>query len=104
MWIVIASTEGTRKVPEGVPYRLLPGERVIGAAEDETETELKAELDKQGIQWGDFVESVVQLIPEKIRPEHCTKCEKTKQALNHVRENGVLKTVKDVVKIRFGKD
>lgn len=100
MWIILQGPEGTRRVPEGVPYRLLPGEQPVGSAEDETEVQLHAELAKRNVGLGDFVEAAIKALPESIRPTHCSACEKRKIALNRAREIGVIKAVKEALKVR----
>ena len=51
---------------------------------------------KSGLQIGDLVEKAIKLIPEKVRPEHCSKCEKRKQVLNRIRELGVMQTLREL--------
>ena len=97
--ILLQGPSGLRRVQEGVPYRLLPGEQVIGSEQDKTEAELNDILDAQNIPMGDFIEKAFKLLPEAIRPAHCTKCEKRKQVLNHIRENGVMDTIKKIREI-----
>ena len=98
--IVLKSPSGLRRVQEGIPYRLLPGEAVIGSELDRTEAELNDALVEHNIPVGDFVEKAFKLLPEAIRPQHCSKCEKRKQVLNHIRENGVLNTIQKLREIK----
>jgi hypothetical protein len=100
MLIVLKGPDGLRRVPEGVPYRKLPGEKVIGSERDETESELNDQLEKHEIPLGDFVERAFKLLPEAIRPTHCSACEKRKKVLNHIRSNGVLNTIKQIREIK----
>jgi hypothetical protein len=99
-WILLNGPDGLRRVQEGVPYRMLPGEQVIGSEMDSTEQELNEALHKNNIALGDFVEKAFKLLPEAIRPTHCSKCEKRKRVLNHIRENGVLETVRQIREIK----
>lgn len=98
-WILLRGPEGLRRVEEGVPYRKLPGEVVIGSEQDTTEKELNDALEANMIPIGDFVEKAFKLLPEAIRPTHCSKCEKRKQVLNLVRKNGVVETLKKLREI-----
>jgi len=101
MWILLRNENGdVRKVQEGVPYRMQPGEQVIGSAQDETERELAQELSVRQVPLGEFVEAAIKLIPEAIRPKHCSACEKRKQVMNRVRELGVLETIKQVLAVK----
>ena len=97
--IVLRGPNGVRRVQEGMPYRLMPGEQVMGSEADPTEAALNDALEANMIPLGDFVEKAFKLLPEAIRPTHCSKCEKRKQVLNHVRENGVLETIKKIREI-----
>jgi hypothetical protein len=97
--IVLKGPNGIRRVPEDTPYRKLPGEQVWGSEEDKTEAELNDALSQEAMGLGDFVERAFKLLPASIRPTHCSKCEKRKQVLNHVRENGVLETLKRIKEI-----
>jgi hypothetical protein len=99
MMIVLLGPDGMRQVPEGEPYRLLPGEQVIGSAADELEAKLEAELATHQVGLGDFVERAIAALPDAVRPKHCTQCEKRKQIMNRVREIGVVEMVKQVLKV-----
>jgi len=99
-WILIQGPKGLRRVPENTPFRLEAGEGVIGSERDETETQLHNELHAEGIGFGDFIEKAIKLIPEAIRPQHCSQCEKRKQVLNRVRELGVKETLKQLREIK----
>lgn len=99
MMIVLKGPDGIRRVPEGVPYRKLPGERVIGSEADAVETEMTNTLDKEGMGLGDFIEKSFKLLPEAIRPKHCSKCEKRKQVMNRVREIGIGAMIKQIREI-----
>ena len=98
--ILLRGPDGLRRVPEGVPYRKLPGEVVIGSEQDPLDAELNNALAEHSIPMGDFVEKAFKLLPEAIRPQHCSKCEKRKQVLNHIRENGVLNTIQKLREIK----
>ena len=100
MMILLKGPNGLRRVPEGVPYRKLPGEQVVGSEHDPVEAELNNELHKYDTPMGDFVEAAFKLLPEAIRPQHCSKCEKRKQVLNHIRENGVMNTLQKLREIK----
>ena len=100
MMILLKGPDGLRRVPEGVPYRKLPGEKVIGSEQDRLEADLNNALSEHNIPIGDFVERAFKLLPEAIRPKHCSKCEKRKQVLNLIRENGVLNTIQKLREIK----
>ena len=51
---------------------------------------------KSSLQLGDLVEKAIKLLPESVRPEHCSKCEKRKQVLNRIRELGVVQALKEL--------
>lgn len=93
-WIVLRGPDGIRRVQEGVPYRKLPGEKVVGSQMDDTEAEVQGTLIEMNMGLGDFVEKAIKLIPEPFRPKHCSSCEKRKQVMNRVRELGVVETFK----------
>ena len=97
--IVLQGPEGIRKVPELTPYRLKPGEQIIGTTADPVETELQSALYTYQIPLGDFIEKAIKLIPAPIRPRHCSSCEKRKLVLNKVRELGVVETLRQVREI-----
>lgn len=97
--IVLYGPNGLRRVPENTPYVLQPGEQVVGSEEDPTETQLNDMLVENSIPIGDFIEKAFKLLPEAVRPTHCSKCEKRKQVLNHLRENGVMETFKKLREI-----
>ena len=99
-WILLHGPEGTRRIPENTPYRLMPGEQVVGSELDLSESELNDRLAEEKMGLGDFVEKAIKLIPETVRPVHCTKCEKKKLVLNKVRELGVVETFRQLWEIK----
>ena len=98
--IVLKGPEGIRRVGENVPYRLLPGEYVLGSERDKTEEDLNDALAKESIKLGDFVEKAIKLIPAPLRPVHCTKCEKKRLVLNKVKELGLMETLRRMREIQ----
>ena len=97
--ILIQGPNGIRRVPERTTFRLEPGEGVIGSEPDETEQELNTELASQGIPLGTFIETAIKLIPQSVRPTHCSRCEQRKLVLNEVRKLGVRETFKRLKEI-----
>jgi hypothetical protein len=100
MKIVLQGPAGVRYVEEGVPYRLLPGEQVIGAEEDTSLQDLHGELAKHGLGLGDYVEKAFAALPAAIRPEHCSRCEKRKLALNRAKTIGIIAAVKEALAVK----
>jgi hypothetical protein len=100
MMILLKGPNGLRRVPEGVPYRKLPGEQVIGSEEGEEDTATNDALAKEGMGLGDFIEKSFKLLPEAIRPKHCSKCEKRKLVLNRVKEIGIVAAIKQIREIK----
>lgn len=88
MNIVIRGPEGFRRVAENTPFKLAPGEKVVGSERDETEAELNKALAEEGMELGDFIEAAIKLIPEPVRPKHCSKCDKRKLAYNEFSKRG----------------
>lgn len=99
MWIVLQGPNGRRRVPENTPYRMLPGEQVIGAEQDATETELNEELAKRGMRLGDLVEKMVKAshLDKLLGKEHCTPCSERKRILNQAHDLGVRETVQQLL-------
>jgi len=98
-WIVIQGPQGFRRVRENEPFRLAGGEEVVGSEPDETEQELHRELVEKQISLGTFIEKAIKLVPESIRPKHCSRCEQRKLVLNQVRKLGVRETLKRLKEI-----
>ena len=97
--ILIKGPGGIRRVEEGFVFRLALDEKVIGSEKDEVDKEISEELTKAGMGLGDFIERAIKLVPESVRPKHCSKCEKRKLVLNKVREIGVKETFNRLRKI-----
>lgn len=97
--IVLKGPNGIRRVEEGVPYRMLPGEQVIGSEMDKTEEELNNALEKESMGLGDFVEKAFSILPKAIRPTHCSQCERRKLVLNRIKEIGVKEAIKQIREI-----
>jgi hypothetical protein len=100
MMILLKGPDGLRRVEEGVPYRKLPGEVVVGSEKDVVESEMNNALSKEGMGLGDFIEKSFKLLPEAIRPTHCSKCEKRKLVLNRVKEIGWVQAIKQIREIK----
>lgn len=86
--ILIKGPGGIRRVEEGFVFRLAPDEKVIGSERDQTETELNKALAEEGMELGDFIEAAIKLLPDSIRPTHCSKCEKRKLVYNEFSKRG----------------
>jgi hypothetical protein len=100
MMILLKGPNGLRRVEEGTPYRKLAGEVVVGSEADAVDTEMNDVLEKEGMGLGDFIEKSFKLLPEKIRPKHCTKCEKRKLVLNRVKDIGWVQAIKQIREIK----
>ena len=81
-WIILHGPKGVRRVLEGEPFRMDPGERVVRSEPSENELELDLALAEEQMELGDFVEAAIKLLPDSIRPTHCSACEKRKLAMN----------------------
>jgi len=90
-------TKETREVEQGVEYRLLPDEIVLGPTyyvEKEKDIEaLSEEVAKNGILWGDVVANAAKIFG--IKP--CTSCEQRRQILNHIQRLGVKEAARQIM-------
>ena len=80
--IILEGPNGQREVAEGKPYRMLPGEKVIGSRY-KLVTLWEAFRSDEGLGIGDLVAAGTKLIG--IQP--CSRCNKDRQALNKYRIN-----------------
>lgn len=99
-WIIIHGPKGVRRVLEDEPFRLDTGERVVrGEIDGSDQFELDKALHEEQMELGDFVEAAIKLIPEAIRPTHCSACDKRKLAMNAWSKQGraFLKKVKESI-------
>jgi len=90
MIIVLRGPQGERHVPTGKPYKMLPGEKIIGSLREETpesnleNIKLKTLAQEQGIGVGDLVHKLTGLLGIS----HCERCQERKLVLNKLRING----------------
>jgi len=86
--IIWEGPDGKREVMEGVSYRLLPGEKVVGsnyAGEIREDNKKLEELaGAQGVGVGDLVAKLTKVFD--IKP--CSKCEQRRKVLNRLRIDG----------------
>lgn len=88
MKIILEGPLGKREVEANVPYRLLPGEKIIGSnrgvllSRDSQRLETLAK--EKGIGVGDLVAKLTKTFG--IKP--CSKCEQRRQVLNRLRVDG----------------
>ena len=86
--IILEGPNGKREVMEGVPYRLLPGEKIVGssyAGEIRRDNKKLEELaGTQGLGVGDLVAKLTKAFG--IKP--CSKCEQRRKVLNRLRIDG----------------
>jgi len=83
--IILEGPNGKREVEEGVPYRLLPGEKIVGTTyvgDFQNDNKNLEELaGKEGVGVGDLVAKLTKVFG--IEP--CSKCEERKKVLNKLR-------------------
>ena len=86
--IILEGPNGKREVMEGVPYRLQPGEKIVGSAligEIRKDNKKLEELaSTQGLGVGDLVAKLTKAFG--IKP--CSKCEQRRKVLNRLRIDG----------------
>lgn len=86
--IILEGPNGKREVMEGVPYRLQPGEKIIGSTligEIREDNKKLAELaGSQGVGVGDLVAKLTKAFG--IKP--CSACEQRRKVLNRLRIDG----------------
>jgi hypothetical protein len=88
--IVLQGPLGTRKVAEGVPYRLLEGEAVVGSTADEDKIKLETALDEAGVKWGD----AIAWVTKRLGVKQCAPCKARQEILNHMGTYGIAETVR----------
>ena len=85
--IILEGPQGQREVIAGVPYQLLPGEKIVGAKNigpDRADNKKLQELaNAQGMGVGDLVAKLTKAFGIK----SCSACEKRKKILNQLRIN-----------------
>lgn len=86
--IVLEGPNGKREVMAGVPYRLLPGEKVVSSTligEIREDNKKLAKLaGEQGVGVGDLVANLTKAFG--IKP--CSACEQRKKVLNRLKIQG----------------
>ena len=86
--IILEGPNGKREVMSGVPYRLLPGEKVVGSTflgEIREDNKKLADLaGAQGVGVGDLVAKLTKVFG--IKP--CSSCEQRRKVLNRLRIDG----------------
>ena len=81
-----------RKVAEGMPYRLLPGEFVAGSTQNEDQIRVETALAENGIKWGD----AVAWVTKRLGITQCAPCKARQEILNHMGEFGLAETIKQL--------
>ena len=85
--IILEGPQGRREVIAGVPYQLLPGEKIIGAKDvgpDSPDNKKLQEMaNAQGMGVGDLVTKLTKVFG--IKP--CASCEQRRRVLNKLRIN-----------------
>ena len=81
-----------RKVAEGVPYRLLPGEQIIGSSANEDKLVMETALSEAGVKWGD----AVAWVTKRLGIKQCAPCKARQEILNHMGEYGVAETIRQL--------
>lgn len=99
--IILTSPSGERTIPEGEPYQLRIGEAISGVvwncgysrSDGSLQTDdLSDKLHGEGIQWG----SLIKWAATKAGVQQCSGCHAREIALNHVKENGWIATLKAI--------
>ena len=88
MRIILDGPNGKRVVEAGLPYKLQPGEKIVGSERSnemqEEHNKLKRLAKEQGIGVGDLVAKLTKVFG--IKP--CASCEQRRQILNRLRIDG----------------
>jgi len=93
--IILNGPLGERRVAENTPYRLLKGESISGVdwnCSEENHDEVDAELQRNGIMWGDAIEWAAK----KLGIKQCAPCKARKAILNDASKNGWVATAKAI--------
>ncbi len=96
MNIILEGPNGRRLIPEGIKYRLGPGERIVGSEysfeQAEEARKLKVMAEQQGVGVGDLVAKLTKVFG--ISP--CSKCQERQKVLNRLRIDGWKITLDEV--------
>lgn len=85
--------------PEGSSLKIEGGKLSTEPVQRSVEHDLKEELGKQGVQWGD----AIAWVTHKAGFEQCAGCVKRQHLLNQAKQLGVRETVRQVVETFRGK-
>jgi len=96
-WILLKGPGGERKVAAGVPYRLLPGEVIVGTQLDDAVpayvnvdpaallvAEIEAELGTEGKGAGDWAKRFLKPVALLLGKANCMSCEARRLLFNAV--------------------
>ena len=97
MMIILQDLSGNiRRVPEGIPYRMNPGEQVIGSElsyqQDRIDQEMKEQAQSAGIPYGDYLAKLTKVL----HIPHCSKCEQRKLIMNRISEIGWSEAIRKI--------
>lgn len=93
--IVLEGPAGKRKVPEGEPYQRLVGEEIVGVDWDckgAEQRDVEAELERQGVAWGD----AIAWVTKRLGVKQCAPCKARQEILNHAKELGWGETLRQI--------
>ena len=95
--IVLQDIEGNlREVPAGIPYKMQPGERVVGSRAsyqaDLLDNEVKQQAESMGIPYGDYLAKLTRVL----HIPHCSKCEQRKLIMNKISQIGWAEALRQV--------
>ena len=95
---------GTQQIvvehPEGTELQMKDGKLSAEPSHRSTEHQLREELGKQGVQWGD----AIAWATHKVGLNQCAACKKRQALLNQVSQLGVVETARQVARtFRGGK-
>lgn len=113
MKIILEGPQGKREIPENpekpgqtMPYKLLPGEQIIGilyeraapitpVVTDAFETEVVSAVEAEGFQWGDLIAGAIRTtrLDKLLGKTNCSRCERRILILNKFRELGIKETL-----------
>jgi len=94
-WILLKGPAGERKIMEGIPYRRLPGEVIVGTQLDDAVpsyanvdpaaamvAEIEAELGTEGKGAGDWAKRLLKPIAFLLGKTNCLSCEARRLVMN----------------------
>ncbi len=88
MRVILEGPQGRRTVEEGVPYKRLPGEKVVGSERSEERKEDHDALKRLAGQHGMGVGDLVARLTKTFGIKPCARCEQRRRVLNRLRLDG----------------